>query len=189
MMGFEQDIEKALAILRQGGILLYPTDTIWGIGCDATNEEAVKRIFALKKRADSKALIVLVAEEKEIYAYTAAPDPALLEYLGQCNKPTTAIYEGALGLAENLIATDGSIGIRICQDPFCRALIKRLRKPLVSTSANLSGDKPPAWFGEIHEAIKSGVDYVVKYRQDDRTPTQASSVVRMKEGRLEVIRP
>lgn len=188
MMYEQEDIELALETLRKGGLLLYPTDTIWGIGCDATNKSAVERIYALKKREDSKALIVLVAEERDIYEYTAAPDPEIFDYLEKTNKPTTVVYEGALGLAENLIAPDGSIGIRICSDPFCRALIKRLQKPLVSTSANISGQPAPGWFGEVSDAIKTGVDYIVKYRQDDREPATPSSVIRFRKGQIELLR-
>lgn len=182
------DLEVALKTLRYGGLLLYPTDTIWGLGCDATNKSAVERVYALKKREDSKALIVLVAEERDIYEYTAAPDPEIFDYLEKTSKPTTVIYDGALGLAENLIAQDGSVGIRICKDPFCKALIKRLQKPLVSTSANISGQPAPGWFGEVGGDVKAGVDYIVKYRQDDREPATPSSVVRFLNGQIVFLR-
>ncbi|MBN8667556.1 MAG: threonylcarbamoyl-AMP synthase [Chitinophagales bacterium] len=188
MMYEQEDIELALETLRKGGLLLYPTDTIWGIGCDATNRSAVEKVYALKKREDTKALIVLVAEERDIYEYTAAPDPEIFDYLERTSRPTTVVYQGALGLAENLIAQDGSVGIRICRDPFCRALIKRLQKPMVSTSANISGQPAPGWFGEVSEEVKSGVDYIVKYRQDDREPATPSSVVRFRQGQVEILR-
>lgn len=185
----QADLEAALETLRNGGLILYPTDTIWGIGCDATNASAVQRVYDLKRREDSKALIVLVAEKADILAFTQEPDPAVFTYLEKVVKPTTVIYQGARGIAANLLAGDGSVGIRICMDPFCQALVRGLKKPLVSTSANLSGEPPPAWFGEVGREIKEGVDYVVKYRQDDRNPATPSSVIRMKEGRVEVLRP
>ncbi|MFN8290786.1 MAG: L-threonylcarbamoyladenylate synthase [Chitinophagaceae bacterium] len=188
-MNFEQDIEKCLAVLRTGGLILYPTDTVWGIGCDATNEKAVERVYALKQRADSKALIVLVADERDILHYTAAPDLAVFDYLQTAAKPTTVIYEGAIGLAGNLAAPDGSIGIRICADVFCKNLIRRFRKPLVSTSANISGEPAPGIFSAISEPVKQGVDYIVRYRQDDNNPAQPSSVIRWDNGKVVVLRP
>jgi len=188
-MNFEQDIEKCLAVLRTGGLILYPTDTVWGIGCDATNEKAVERVYALKQRADSKALIVLVANERDILHYTAAPDLAVFDYLQTAAKPTTVIYDGAIGLAGNLVAPDGSIGIRICAEAFCKNLIRRFRKPLVSTSANISGEPAPGIFSAISEPVKQGVDYIVRYRQDDNHPAQPSSVIRWDNGKVVVLRP
>ncbi|HET6995378.1 MAG TPA: Sua5/YciO/YrdC/YwlC family protein, partial [Chitinophagaceae bacterium] len=128
-MNFEKDIELCLQALRGGGIILYPTDTVWGIGCDATNEKAVERIYKLKKRTDNKAMIVLVTEQRDILQYVANPDTRVFEYLENVTKPTTVIYKGAIGLAENVVSKDGSIAMRICQDEFCRTLIKRFRKP------------------------------------------------------------
>lgn len=186
---FEQDLVAALETLRNGGIILYPTDTVWGIGGDATDPNVVKKIYQLKNRADQKAMVVLVAEERDILQYVAAPDMEVFNYLDQCQKPTTVIYEGALGLAPNLLAQDGSVGIRICKDAFCRHLIKRFRKPLVSTSANISGEKSPANFQEIPELIKEGVDYVVQWRQNETEEAEASSVIRWDHGKIEVIRP
>lgn len=188
-MTFEQDIEQCLRALKSGGLILYPTDTVWGIGCDATNKEAVAKVFALKQRSDSKALIVLVADERDVLQYTAAPDLAVFDYLQTVSKPTTVIYEGAIGLAENLVASDGSIGIRICDEAFCKHLIKRFRKPIVSTSANKSGDAAPRIFPEIQERIKFGVDYIVHYRQDDTRIAAPSSVIKWENGRLIVLRP
>ena len=141
-MSFEKDIEKCLKVLKADGLILYPTDTVWGIGCDATNEKAVEKIYALKKRSDEKAMIVLVADERDIMQHVAAPDLSLFDYLDKATKPTTVVYDGALGFADNLVAKDGSIAIRICKDEFCRQLIKRFRKPIVSTSANISGMPP-----------------------------------------------
>jgi L-threonylcarbamoyladenylate synthase len=184
----EKEITDCLQILQQGGLILYPTDTVWGIGCDATNEKAVARIYALKQRADEKAMIILVAEEKEVLQYTAAPDLAVFDYLHANPKPTTVIYEGAIGLAVNLTGGDGSIGIRICQEPFCRQLIKRFRKPIVSTSANISGQPAPRIFPEIAAGIKNGVDYIVEYRQEDTRISSPSSVIRWKNGEVDVLR-
>lgn len=188
-MNFENDIEQCLRALKEGGLILYPTDTVWGIGCDATNEEAVARIYALKKRQDEKAMIVLVADEGDVLQYTAAPDLAVFDYLQTTLKPTTVIYDGAIGLAGNLIGRDGSIGIRICNEPFCRHLIKRFRKPIVSTSANISGEPAAKVFAEISEEIKKGVDCVVQYRQDDNTAAKPSSVIKWNNGNVEVLRP
>lgn len=184
----EKDIVQCLDTLKSGGLILYPTDTVWGIGCDATNEAAVAKVYALKQRADEKALIVLVAEERDVLQYTAAPDLAVFDYLLNTAKPTTVIYEGAIGLASNLTGADGSIGIRICAEPFCRQLIKRFRKPIVSTSANISGQPAPRIYQEIAAELKTGIDYIVQYRQDDVTIAAPSSVIRWRNGDVEVLR-
>ncbi|HEX7846012.1 MAG TPA: L-threonylcarbamoyladenylate synthase [Chitinophagaceae bacterium] len=189
MIDFEKDIEQCLSVLKDGGTILYPTDTIWGIGCDATNPQAVEKIFALKQRPDEKAMIVLVADERDILQYVASPDLSLFDHLSTQTKPTTVIYEGAIGLADNLIAKDGSVAIRICKEDFCRHLIKRFRKPIVSTSANISGQPSPKIFAEIKDEISNAVDYVVKYRQEDETPANASSIIKWSNGSIEVIRP
>ncbi|RPD39831.1 L-threonylcarbamoyladenylate synthase [Chitinophaga barathri] len=189
MTEFENDITKSLAVLRQSGIILYPTDTIWGLGCDATDEEAVKRIYALKQRSEAKSLVILMADTRDLVRYLAHPPPDIELTLKSFDRPTTVIYEGALHLAPSVINQDGSIAIRIVQDTFCRHLIKRLRKPLVSTSANLSGAPSPAVFGDVEDAIRHGVDYTVKYRQQDHTPARPSRIVRIgKDGALEIIR-
>jgi L-threonylcarbamoyladenylate synthase len=179
---FDSEVENALVVLRSGGIILYPTDTVWGLGCDATNKEAVQKIYALKKREDNKTMIVLVGDERELMQYVAAPDLSVFDFIQQQTRPTTIIYEGALGLADNLVASDGSIAIRIVQDDFCRHLIKRLRKPIVSTSANISGAITPKTFSEISEEIKTGADHVVKWRQDDEQTSQPSQILRWKNG-------
>lgn len=189
MVNFENDIEACLSVLRNGGLILYPTDTVWGIGCDATNPKAVERVYALKQRPDNKAMIVLLAEERDVLQYVASPDLAVFDYLATCTKPTTVIYEGAIGLAENLVGADGSIAIRLCREDFCRHLLKRFRKPLVSTSANLSGMPTAASFAAISAEIRGGVDYVVQYRQDDATPASPSAVISWKNGQVNIIRP
>lgn len=186
---FDKDIEACLKVLNEGGLILYPTDTIWGIGCDPTNASAVEKVFALKKRSDKKAMIVLVADERDILQYVANPDLRVFDHLNTMSKPTTVIYEGAIGLAPNLTAEDATVAIRICYDIFCRHLIKRFRKPLVSTSANISGMPASKTFAEIPKEILKGVDYVVKYRQDDTTVAAASSLIKWnKDGTVIVIR-
>jgi L-threonylcarbamoyladenylate synthase len=183
-----EDAEKALKVLHDGGIILYPTDTIWGIGCDATNANAVEKIIALKERPAHKSFVVLVASEKDILQYTAAPDLAVFDYLQTVQKPTTIIYDHALGLAENVCGDDGSVAIRICNDEFCRYLIKRFRKPIVSTSANISNAPSPGNFPQISEQIKQGVDYIVQYKQANLTTNIASAIVRWKNGQPQIIR-
>ncbi|NML22533.1 threonylcarbamoyl-AMP synthase [Pseudoflavitalea sp. G-6-1-2] len=188
-MEFNHDVEKCLETLHSGGVILYPTDTVWGIGCDATNNEAVKKIYEIKNRPGSKSMIVLLADERDLLQYVAAADLAIFDYLDNVQKPTTVIYDGAIGLAESLVNEDGSIAIRIVKEDFCRHLIKRFRKPIVSTSANLSGEPTAPSFAAISPAVVSKMDYVVKYRQNDITPTVPSSVVRWNNGEITVIRP
>ncbi len=186
---FENDIVNSLEVLKKGGTILYPTDTVWGIGGDATNADAVKKIHAIKQRADSKTMIILVGDERDILKYVAAPDLAVFDFLREQTRPTTMIFNGAIGLPDNLIAEDGSIAIRIVQDEFCRHLIKRFRKPIVSTSANISGHQTPKLFAQISQHIKQSVDYVVQWRQDDMTLAQPSQIIRWKKnGGYEVIR-
>lgn len=187
-MFFPQDIDNCLEVLKNGGTILYPTDTIWGIGCDATNAEAAEKIIALKRRPAQKSFVVLVGDERDVLKYVAAPDLAVFDYLSTTQKPTTVIYEHALGLAENVLAEDGSVAIRICRDEFCKHLIKRFRKPIVSTSANLSGKPAPALFRDIDEAIINGVDYVVKYRQHDTSNAVASSIIKWENGKVVIVR-
>lgn len=188
-MDFQEDLEHCLSVLGRGGLILYPTDTIWGIGCDATDADAVARIYALKRREESKSMIVLVADERDVLRYTAAPDLALFDYLKTVTRPTTVIYPGAIGLAPNLLASDGSVGMRIVGEEFCRHLVKRFKKPIVSTSANISGEPAPGNFEEISRPVTDGVDYVVKYRREDKEKAQPSSVIRWsRDGKIEVIR-
>lgn len=190
MLPFQQDIEACLEVLEKGGLILYPTDTVWGIGCDATNESAVSKVYQLKQRPDTKAMIVLVADEKDILRYVTQPDLQIFDYIKGVSKPTTVIYEGGVGLAANLLAADGSIAIRICGDSFCKHLIKRFKKPLVSTSANLSGYPAPQCFKDIEPVVSDGVDYVVKYRRNEEDYARPSSVIKWeKDGSLSIIRP
>lgn len=186
---FEQDVIKSLEVLRKGGVILYPTDTIWGLGCDATNQDAISKIYKIKQREESKSMIILVAEENDILKYVAAPDFEVFDFITAQEKPTTVIYENAVSLPDNLIQEDGSIAIRIVRDEFCRHLIKRLGKPLVSTSANISGDPSPASFKDISKKVKNSVDYIVGWRQEDANPSQPSQILKWNsDGTVSYIR-
>ena len=190
MLGFDVDIQECAEVLKNGGLILYPTDTVWGIGCDATNETAVEKIFALKKRNEAKSMIILVAEEKDILHYSNHPNAVIFDYIKGIHKPTTVIYEGARNVAANLVNADGTIGIRIVKDSFCVKLIKKFGKPIVSTSSNISGYPPPVFFEDIDVQIKNGVDYIVQHRQDDKTPALPSTVIKIDgEGNIQIIRP
>ena len=189
-MSLFEEVNKALKVLELGGLILYPTDTVWGIGCDATNTAAVKKVYDLKQRADSKSLIVLLPDAKSVFQYVADPFPDLIGLLKQFKRPTTVVYPQAIGLPENLVNEDGSIAIRVVNDPFCKALLKRLKRPLVSTSANISGSPTATHFAAIDARIKKGVDYVVDWRREETDTVPPSSIVRMhKNGELELIRP
>ena len=182
MLPFQQDIDACLDVLQKGGLILYPTDTIWGIGCDATNEDAVKRIYQLKHRADNKAMIVLVADEKDILRHVTQPDLQIFDYIKGVTKPTTVIYEGGVGLASNLLGGDGSVAIRICGDTFCKHLIRRFRKPIVSTSANLSGYPPPQCFRDIEPVIHEGVVKEDNTRPEDEEYPKPTTVIKWKKA-------
>ncbi len=186
---FDNDVVQCLSVLKRGGTILYPTDTIWGIGCDATNAEAVEKIIVLKKRPEHKSFVVLVADEKDILQYVAAPDLAVFDYIAQLAKPVTVIYEHALGLADNVLAADGSVAIRICKDAFCKHLIRRFRKPIVSTSANFSNEASPVNFKGIHTEIINSADYTVQYRREENAAGAASSIIKWVRGQATVIRP
>jgi L-threonylcarbamoyladenylate synthase len=184
----DKDIEAALEVLSNGGTILYPTDTIWGIGCDATNEKAVERIYEIKKREDKEGMLVLLDSAERLDRYVDIPDVAW-ELIDIADKPLTIIYPGARNLASNLLAGDGSVGIRIVKDSFCTKLIRQFRKPLVSTSANISGGKSPQIFSEISKEIINSVDYVVKYRQDDLKRVKPSGIIKLGlKGEVKVIR-
>lgn len=184
-----EDIKKAFDVLVAGGLILYPTDTIWGIGCDATNEEAVRKVYQLKKRVDSKALITLLDSPAKLdYYINDVPDVAW-DLIELADKPLTIIYDNARNIASNLVAEDGSLAIRITKEAFSQGLCNRFRKALVSTSANVSGEPAPANFDEISEEIKNGVDYIVQYRQDDIEKSKASSIIKLgKTGEIKIIR-
>jgi len=184
-----EDIKAALDVLQKGGVILYPTDTIWGIGCDACNEEAVKKVYAIKNRIDSKSMLVLMENAALIERYvTEIPDIAY-DLIELTDKPLTIIFDGARSLAKNLIAEDGSIGIRITTEKFSSELIRRFKRPIVSTSANISGKPAPSCFDEIDPEIIDAVDYVVKYRQDDLQKAVPSGIIKLGgSGEIKIIR-
>ena len=183
------DLNKALTALQQGGIILYPTDTIWGIGCDATNEKAVKKIYRIKEREDSKSMLILVDGIEKISHYIETVPAKARELIEISDSPLTIIYPGAKNLAKNLIAEDGSVGIRIVKDEFCQKLLKQFEKPLVSTSANKAGQPPPASFSDIDKKIIESVDYSINWRQDDPIPGRPSSIIKLGiHDEIEIIR-
>jgi L-threonylcarbamoyladenylate synthase len=188
-MKFEEDLKKSLKILKAGGTILYPTDTVWGLGCDATNSGAVEKIFRIKSRSDSKSLIILVDGEAMLERYVKDIPEIVYEITGVSDTPLTIIYPEGKNLAVGVCSEDGSVGIRICHDEFCRELISRFRKPIVSTSANFSGRPSPENFGEIEKSLIDAVDFVVKYRQNDRRKHSASPVIKMEQnGTIKIIR-
>lgn len=170
--------------MSRGGVILYPTDTVWGIGCDATNEEAVRRVYEIKRRADSKAMLVLVDSTVKVDFYVQDVPEVAWDLIELSNKPLTIIYEGARNLAPNLLAADGSVGIRVTQEEFSKRLCQQFRKAIVSTSANVSGEPSPANFSEISEEIKSAVDYVVNFRQEEMGHPKPSSIIKLGQGGL-----
>jgi L-threonylcarbamoyladenylate synthase len=188
-MVFDGDISEALAVLKNGGVILYPTDTIWGLGCDATNPSAVEKIFSIKLRSGIKSLLILVDGETMLGRYVKEIPEIVYELTAVSDKPMTIIYPSGKNLASGICSEDGSVGIRICRDEFCSELIKRFRKPLVSTSANLSGKPSPAFFSEIEKSVVDAADYTVKYRRDDRNSHRASSVIKVElNGIIKIIR-
>ncbi|MCZ4244548.1 L-threonylcarbamoyladenylate synthase [Pedobacter punctiformis] len=178
----KEEINKALEILKTGGVILYPTDTIWGLGCDATNEEAVDKLLKIKNRPAEKSLIVLLDTDNKLQSYVSeVPDVAydLIEY---AENPLTIIFSGAKNLAKNVINTDGSVGIRVVKHDFCTQLIQRFRKPVVSTSANISGASSPKNFDDVDEEIKGAVDYIVDFEQENRANKKPSTIMKLSPG-------
>jgi len=185
-----EEIKNALEVLRDGGIILYPTDTIWGIGCDATDERAVKKVYELKRRIDSKAMLVLVDNPVKVEFYIREVPEIAWDLIELSEKPLTIIYPGARNLAANLLAEDGSLGIRVTQELFSKTLCERFRKAIVSTSANVSGQRSAAHFSQISPEILQGVDYVVKFRQEETQTVKPSSIIKLGlGGQIQVIRP
>lgn len=185
----EEDIKKCIEVLRSGGLILYPTDTIWGIGCDATNPEAVKKVYRLKKRDDSKALIVLLDSPDHIDHYIVDVPPMARELIDVAVNPLTIIYEGAYNVAPNLLGEGDSLGIRLPHELFSQRLCERYGKPVVSTSANISGKPSPAVFSQIDKEIVNAVDYVVKYRQDDESVSKPSNIIKLNnDGTFKILR-
>jgi L-threonylcarbamoyladenylate synthase len=184
-----EDIKKACQVMREGGVILYPTDTIWGIGCDATNEDAVRRVYEIKQRQDSKAMLVLVDSSVKVDFYVQDVPEVAWDLIELADKPLTIIYSGARNLAENLLAEDGSVGIRVTNEEFSKRLCQQFRKAIVSTSANISGQPSPKSFNEISEEVKSAVDYIVGYRQEEMSNPKPSSIIKLdKGGVIKIIR-
>ncbi len=185
----DAEIVQCLKTLSAGGLILYPTDTVWGIGCDATNAEAVKRVYQLKRRDDNKALIVLIDSADHLDHYVIDVPMIARELIDVAVKPLTIIYEGAYNLAPNLMGEGESVGIRIPNDEFCHRLCERYGKPIVSTSANMSGQPTATTFAAIDESIVQGVDYAVNYRRDEATPRQPSNIIMLhRDGTFKIIR-
>jgi len=183
------EVARALKIVQQGGVILYPTDTIWGIGCDATNTEAVRKIFRLKQRDEKKSMIILLDNENKLESYIRDVNPLAYELIEYAERPLTLVMPGARNISPSLISADGSIGVRIAKHPFCQQLIQRLRKPLVSTSANISGNPSPQYFSQIDAEIMNGVDYVVDIDQHDMEIKTPSTIMRLApNGSFEFLR-
>lgn len=176
---WREDIRQAVEVMNRGGVILYPTDTIWGIGCDATNAEAVKKVYDIKKRADSKALITLVDSEAKVEFYIPDIPAAAWDLMDVADKPLTLIFDRARNLAENLLAEDGSLGLRITKEPFSKELCFRMRKAIVSTSANISGEPSPRNFSDISDEIKKAVDYICTSRREEKQNPPASGIIKI----------
>ena len=188
-MNQQEDIKNAIEVMKQGGVILYPTDTVWGIGCDATNAEAVEKVYKIKKRDDSKALICLVDSDARLQRYVRNVPNVAWDILDIATKPTTIILDGAINLAPNLIAEDGSIALRITKEPFSHELCYRFQKPLVSTSANISGEPAAANYNDISQELLDAVDYVCFSRRQEHKPHTPSSIIKLKEdGEVTIIR-
>lgn len=186
---YRDDIRQAVEVMNQGGIILYPTDTIWGIGCDATNPEAVKRVFSIKHRNDAKALITLIDSEAKLEAYVTQVPEVAWQLIEVAERPLTIIYDGARNLAPNLLAEDGSAGIRITREEFSRNLCMRMRRPIVSTSANISGEPSPKNFSDISPQLLQAVDYVCTSRRNEDKNPPASNIIKLgPTGEVKVIR-
>jgi L-threonylcarbamoyladenylate synthase len=184
----KEEIEKIITVLKKGGVILYPTDTVWGIGCDATNPDAVDKVFQLKKRSDEKSLICLVNDFRMLNEYVENVPEVAYDILKYAKKPTTIIYDDPIRVAENLIAADNSLAIRVTKDEFCKKLIQRYRRPLVSTSANFSGEKTPLSFAEIDPLILEGVDYVVNLHHNKKTGKPSAIIKLGNGGSVKIIR-
>lgn len=188
-LNFHDDIDAAITVLKTGGIILYPTDTVWGIGCDACNKAAVAKVYSLKCRPDSKALITLVADFDELSSHVESVPREAMKFLEDESRPVTVVFDRGKDLAPNLLAEDGSVGLRITREDYSQALCKALGKPLVSTSANVSGQPSPSFFNEIAPEIIENVDYVARYGRDETTPRKPSMVVKVSDdGCVKILR-
>jgi len=179
---YKEDLKNCLEVLSSGGVIIYPTDTIWGIGCDATNEEAVEKVYRIKKRHDSKSMLILLDNENRIPSYIQEVPEVAWELMDVSNKPITLILPGARNLAKNLISSDGTVGIRLSKEPFSQELIRRFGKPIVSTSANFSGEASPGNYDDISEELSAQADYVVNYRRDEIAESPPSSIISLGLG-------
>lgn len=188
MTDFTEEINNALKVLKRGGIILYPTDTVWGIGCDATNADAIDKIYQLKQRNEEKALICLVSDFKMLNQYVEDVPEVAYDILKYAAQPTTIIYDKPIRVAENLVGKDDTLGIRVTKDKFCQMLIRKMKKPLVSTSANLSGQPTPESFHQIAPEILKGVDYVVNLQQSKKTSKPSAIIKLSNDGKVQVIR-
>ena len=185
----KEDIQNCLNTLREGGIILYPTDTVWGIGCDASNTQAIQKIYDLKGRTSSKAFITLVGSEVMLERTVINIPEIAWHLIESANRPLTLIYDEVKGIAPNVVAEDGSCGIRLAKDTFCQQLIQRLGKPIISTSANVSGEETPKDFRSISDTVLKGVDFVVNYRQNEVTSQKSSNIIKLKNnGEIKIIR-
>lgn len=180
----EADLKEAVRVLQEGGIILYPTDTVWGIGCDARNHKAVEKIFKLKQRSDSKSMLVLVGSEGMLQRTVKDIPDLAWQLIDVAVNPMTIIYDNPIGVAENLKAEDGSLGIRITSEKFSRMLCDRMKGPIVSTSANISGKPTPKTFSEISSEIKNGVDYVCKFRRNEKATSKPSNIIKVTKGNI-----
>ncbi len=185
----KKEVKKAIEVLKKGGIIIYPTDTVWGIGCDATNDKAVQKIFKLKKRLDHKSMIVLICKADNIETIVESVPTIAYDLMESWDKPLTIVYDNAKNLAKNLISSDKTIGVRVSKNTFNKTLIKELGHPIVSTSANYSGHATPVFFTEIDPLLLEAVDYVVDYQQENLTNVKPSTVIRIYEdGSFDVLR-
>ena len=183
-----EEINKAIATLENGGLILYPTDTVWGIGCDATNEVAVEKVYRLKQREDSKALVCLVANDAMLERHVERVPEVAYDILDLATKPTTIIYDNPVALAKNAIAHDNTMAIRVASDKFCQYLVNKFKKPIISTSANIAGEPTPKSFGEISDVILKGVDYIVNLQHDKKNAAPSSIIKLSNDGTVKVIR-
>lgn len=181
MEQFEKDIKACIATMQKGGAFLYPTDTVWGLGCDATDANAIKRVSEIKNRPQQKSYIVLMPDVQMLRKHLANPIPDLDSFIEEQKGATTIIYNNVIGIADNALASDGSLAIRIPKDEFCMGLLKRFRKPIISTSANISGAQNPSFYNQISEEVKAKVDYICDWRREDTQPKKPSTIIKIQD--------
>ena len=185
----KNEIDKIVKVLKKGGIIVYPTDTVWGIGCDATNKKSIEKIYKLKHRYQEKSFIILVKDKEEVLKYVGEAPGILWDFAEQFNTPLTVIYPNAQNLPKNVIAPDGSVAIRITKDEFCRKIIENLGKPIISTSANISGEMPPLVYSMISKEILKNADYVVEFKRNKITEIKPSTIIKISDdGQIDIVR-